>query len=99
MLVFEEEEALMSGVSNTGGGSDASRAIERDGSSCSDSEVGSDPEMELFEERVDGGSSRDMFRQCLIVIVAAWQVEKPGDAEVGTTKGSYVDLVGCMPTR
>ena len=52
MLGFEEEEALMSGVSNVGGGSDASRAMERAGSFCSDSEVGSDPEMELFEERV-----------------------------------------------
>ena len=59
MLVFEEEEALMSGVSNVGGGSEAPRAIERAGSFCSDSEVlcsdsevGSEPEMELFEKRV-----------------------------------------------
>ena len=99
MLGFEDVEALMSGVSNTGGGSDASRAIEREESSCSDSVVGMDPEMELFEERVDGGSSRDMFRQCLIGIAAAWQLEKPGGAEMGTTKGSYEDLVGCMPTQ
>ena len=87
MLGFEEEEALMSGVSNAGGGSDASRAIERDGSSCSDSEVESDPEMELFEERVDGGSSRDMFRQCLIVIAAAWPNRKgPAARKMGPRK-------------